>query len=545
MNKSPDTILHNGKIYTVDKNRTISSAVAIAGDTILAVGSDAEIMALATPSSNIIDLKGKLVLPGLNDSHAHPFFMAQQINDVSFTDAKCIQDCLDLLKEKAQTTALGEWIKVQMAWHETQLQEGRPPTRDEIDSVCPNNPVSISRGSHIKICNSMALELAGIKDDTPSPDGGLISLDENGRPNGLLLGKAAILLDAVMPRLGAQEFADALIQVAHRFHSYGVTTTAESGIFIPGTEIIQFEFETLVNLYTENKLPIRMATCFYAADYDTAEFGVKHFGKSSIPDYYKFEGIKLMQDGGIEGANLIEPYEIVDRLQLDPDYHGVTAWPAARWDEFRKIMQLCADNNLQLQVHTNGDKSAIENIGLFEEQAQKTDIGKLNWTLCHLPLATDEQLEKIKKYGICVTVQHQPYLLGINARRYWGVKRADSQANYRALFDKGIRMGGGTDLPIGPMNPFLSIQFMVDRKIIDGSVMGPDFALTLEEVIYIWTQGSADCEGWGDMIGSIEAGKKADMAVLNQDIFSIPTDEIHNTTAAATWLGGKCVYQQS
>jgi len=178
------------------------------------------------------------------------------------------------------------------------------------------------------------------------------------------------------------------------------------------------------------------------------------------------------------------------------------------------------------------------------EQAEKTDVAKLNWTICHLPFATDEQIEQIKKYGFNVTVQHQPYLLGLNMRRWWGDDRANSQENYRKYIDKGLKLGGGTDYPIGPSNPFPCMQFMVDRKITDGSLMGPESAITIEEAVYLWTQGSANVEGFGDVLGSIEPGKMADLVVLNQDILTVPTEQIGKTTVASTWLGGKCVYQQ-
>ena len=544
MSKTPDTILYNGKIYTVDSKRSIVSAVAIAGDSILAVGSDSEILPMAQKNTTKINLSGKLVLPGLNDSHGHFFWMATQIDFVAFTNATCIQDCLDLLADKARHIPAGEWIITSMTWHETQLREKRLPTRKEIDSVCPSNPVCIPRGGHTKVCNSKALEIAGIGDDIIDPPGGKFGRDENGLLDGMMIDAAAAMVDPFLPISNAKNLYASLKKVGETLNRFGVTTTAELGMLTPVHQVQEDNFHTLEKMYQQHDLSLRVSAMMYAVDYEMARWGVD-FGKTlGNTEYFKFQGIKLVTDGGVEGASMIAPYMVLDGLQPDADFHGVAFWPLSRKEEFRKIMQLCADQKLMLQVHINGDKSADEIIPLLIEQAEKTDIGKLNWTICHLPFATQQQLEMIKKYNICVTVQHQPFLLGLNMRRFWGDERANKQENYRAMIDNGLRMGGGTDYPIGPANPFPCIQFMVDRKIIDGSVMGIGSAITVEEAVYLWTQGSANCEGWGDMIGSIERGKKADMVVLNQDIFSVPVEEIHNTTVSSTWVGGKCVYHE-
>lgn len=544
MNKTPDTILYNGKIYTVDSKRSIASAVAIAGDSILAVGSDSKILPMAQKDTKKIDLGGKLVLPGLNDSHGHFFWMATQIDFVAFTNATCIQDCLDLLADKAKHTPAGEWIITSMTWHETQLREKRLPTRKEIDSVCPNNPVCIPRGGHVKVCNSKAMEIIGIDDNIVDPPGGKFGRDENGLLDGMMIEAAAAMVDPFLPISNAENLYTSLKKVGRMLNSFGVTTTAEMGVLTPVHQVQEDDFHTLEKLHQRQELPLRVSAMMYANDYEMARWGAD-FGKTlTNTEYFKFQGIKLLTDGGVEGANLIDPYMVIDGVQPNADFHGVAFWPQSRHEEFRKIMQLCADRNLMLQAHVYGDKAAGEIIPLLIEQAEKTDVGKLNWTICHLAFATPQQLDMIKKHDICVTVQHQPFLLGLNIRRFWGDERANKQENYRAMIDKGLRMGGGTDYPIGPANPFPCIQFMVDRKIIDGSVMGKDNAITLEEAVYLWTQGSADCEGWGDMIGSVEAGKKADLAVLNQDIFSVPVEEIHNTTISSTWVGGQCIYHE-
>jgi predicted amidohydrolase YtcJ len=543
MECTPNLIFHHGKIYTSDTLCTIAEAVAVKDDKIIAVGSNDSVMTMADSKTETIDLAGRLMIPGLNDSHAHPFMEANQVTAVSFSEARNISDLLDALKTRAKTTKPGEWLLGSMSWHETQLSEGRLPTREELDRACPDNPVSIPRGAHVKVANSRALQIAGIGADTEIP-GGVIDRDSSGQPTGILMDAAADRLTAAEPKADASKFGEAMIAVAKKLNGYGVTTSAESGAIGASAETSEYNLKTVMTLCKEKKLPLRLSASFFSTSYEMAKYGVTAFSETQNTDFFKFQGIKVMSDGGVESANLIDPYEVISGVQPDPDYHGIEVWPPSRQNELRRIMDLCAGAHLQLQIHIHGDKSAASIIPLLSEQGNKTDIGKLNWTICHLPLSTDEQLETIKRLGICVTVQHQPYLLGENYLRYWGNSRANAMARYRKMVDMGIRMGGGTDMPIDPLNPFCSIEWMVDRKTITGKVLGKEHSITLDEAVRLWTRGSADCEGWGSMIGSIKVDKKADFAVLSQDIFQVPVGEIHNTVAEQTWIDGKCVYRR-
>ncbi|MDO4977983.1 MAG: amidohydrolase [Eubacteriales bacterium] len=544
MKQTADLVLYNGIIYTVDKDKSIVEAVAVKGETILATGSTDYILSLANDDTKKVDLQGNFMIPGLNDSHAHPFFLAMDIDNVDLISAKNIAEIQKLIRQRSQTIPEGNWVVSRMAWHETQLEENRFPTREELDQACPNHPVCLQRGGHVKVCNSMALEMAGITEDMEDPVGGHFGRNRQGRLNGLLADAASAMVDRVIPKNMGPGFAQAMKRVSDQLNQYGVTTTAEMGSLVPIHMVHENNFKTITSLYDKNEFHARMAAMIYAVDYDMAKWAVEFGSTFENNDHFKFQGIKLIQDGGVETANLIEPYEVIEEIQPIEDFHGISFWTEERKDEFRKIMDLCSDHKLMLQIHTYGDKSAQYNIDMYAEQGEKAEIGKLNWTICHLPLCNEEQLAKLKKYDICVSIQHQPYLLGLNLRRYWGEERGDIRnAEYRKLMDQGIRMGAGTDYPIGPVNPFPCIEFLVDRKIIDGSVLGAQSGINIEEAIYLWTQGSADIEGWGEMIGSIEPGKKADFAVLDQNLLTIPVENIHNTTVLQTWFNGECVYE--
>ncbi|MDR1917298.1 MAG: amidohydrolase [Synergistaceae bacterium] len=538
-----DVILYNGMISTMDAKRAEAEAVAFRGDVIEAVGKDDVILKLAGSGTKLVDLKKKRVLPGLNDSHSHMSDLAGDIYGVDVSEAACISDMLKAIAARAESTAPGEWITVRQAWHESQLKERRMPTRFELDTVTSRNPLFVRRGGHVCIANSMALSIAGITEKTPDPERGVICRDEDGRPNGVLIESARTIVEKYVPELPVEKYAQAYKDSASELNRLGVTTAADCAGFGRSDAKNDEVIDTYIKLYEAGEITLRTIALYNAINIDSARRGAARYGMLRDGDMFKFGGIKLFQDGGIEGANMRTPFQLVEGTQTDPEYCGVPVFDDARDQEFRDIMQVVADSGLQLQTHAVGDASIDFVVNHYEGQNAKSPIRDLRWTICHIMLPSSANLEAIKRCGMVTTVQDHPYLMGENMSLYWGEDRANRAMSLRTMIDSGVVMGGGTDLPVIPASPFICIEWMVDRKIISGRVLGADQAITREEAIYLWTMGSARCEGWDHIIGSIEPGKKADVIVLNEDIFSVPTDEIKNITVNTTYLGGKAVYQ--
>ncbi len=256
-----------------------------------------------------------------------------------------------------------------------------------------------------------------------------------------------------------------------------------------------------------------------------------------------FAGIKFMLDGGVEGARLREPYRIVPGEQPNPDYHGLLMTPPGGEDEFVDSLELVAQAGLQVQTHGVGDEAIDVIIRCYARANDSIPIGDLRWTLMHVFLPSDEAIETMVEIGVLATVQDHPVLLGHNQRRWWCDERAAEAIPIRRLIDAGLLVGGGTDGPVVPVDPFLSMWWMITRQTLLGYKLGPDQAISAQEALELYTINNARIMGVEDRRGSIETGKLADLVILSQDIVEVDPDEIRNTRALMTMVGGKVVHR--
>ncbi|MBM1174826.1 amidohydrolase, partial [Microvirga arabica] len=323
-----DLILHNGKVVTVDKNFTTTEALAIRGDRFVAVGDNETVLKEAGPNTQIIDLDGRTVVPGLIDTHLHMASAALNRPAVKLLEARSVDDVKKLIAERVAQTPPGQWVVASSGWHESLLSEGRLPTRYELDEVSPNNPVFIPRGGHVVTVNSKALELAGIKKDTPDPKGGVIVRDPaTGEAIGVLLETAAYFARRVLPPPPAPaERARLLRETMRELNSYGLVSVVEPGIDEPTIQIY-------AQLRDAGAMTIRTDLLYRALTKEQVQKGLSQTSLRS-DDMLRFAGIKYPLDGGVEGARLYEPYQIVPGEQPDPNYRGVLLLPPGGEDEY-------------------------------------------------------------------------------------------------------------------------------------------------------------------------------------------------------------------
>src|SRR5690625_863191 len=321
-----DLVLKNGHILTVDADFRKAKAVAIKDGKFLAVGDNDEIAALTGDNTKVIDLNGKTVVPGLIDNHQHQYSGALNAKLVSLLQAKSIADVQDALKKRANDTAKGEWIGASSAWHESTLEERRLPTRYEIDEVTPDNPVYIPRGGHVMVANSAALKVAGIDAETPDPDGGVIVRDDKGVPTGVLLESATALLKKHLPAPAQpEEHPQLLKDFMGQLNSYGVTGVVDPGLDDKQIAVYQ-------KLHDNDEISVRTHMLYRVHGLDGAQEFVKTY-KPFSDGLLALDGIKYLLDGGVEGAYLNEPCEIVEGEQTNPDYRGVLLLPKGGQDE--------------------------------------------------------------------------------------------------------------------------------------------------------------------------------------------------------------------
>lgn len=533
-----DIILYNGKIVTVDKEFSIAQAIAIEGNTIVAVGNDEDMNSFKGLKTQIINLQGKTVIPGLIDSHIHGSLCAKEINNFSLSKVRSIDELLKVVEDCIRVSEPGKWIISSSAWHESQLVENRFPTRWELDTVSPNNPVMIPRGGHVLVANSKALELANITKDTINPDRGIIIKDtETKEPTGVLLENATSIVRALIPNFTEDELIQNVADFMEEMNCYGITGMTDAWTS-------DSDIDVYLKLNEDKKITVRTQALYPVMNLEEALHAVSKYRLLEGDDYFSIGGIKTLADGGVEAAWMKEPYEIVAGMQLDPEYRGIQIYEGeARKKEFMDILKLVAENGLQIQVHVAGDAAIEFVVNSYEEINEVISIKDLRWIVMHVMYPTKESLNKIKKLDIFTTVQNHPYLLGKNMKNFWGKRRTNAAIPIRTMLDKGIVIGGGTDAPVVPWNPFISISWMVTRCTVNGEVQGIDESISREKALYIWTMGSAYTQGSENKIGSIEQGKLADLVVISKDLLTIPVEEIESIEAITTIVGGKIVYQ--
>ena len=530
-----DLVLRGGKVITVDKDFRVADGVAIKDGRFLAVGGEQQIAGHIGPNTQVIELAGKTVVPGLIDTHLHQLFAALNGPAVQLLGAKSVADVQQAIGERVARTEPGKWVMASSGWHESILQEGRMPTRRELDVASPNNPVFIPRGGHVVTVNSKALELAGVTRDTPNPDGGVIVRDEKGEATGVLLETAAYLVRKILPPPPAN-MAE-LLKIAMRdLNSYGIVGVVEPGVN-------EQQMALYRRMHDAGEMTVRTDVLYRAMRKAEVEKGIAALKAEKNSDMLRFVGIKFLLDGGVEGGRMSWPYRLVPGEQTDTAYRGVLLLPPGGEDEYVEGLRLIADAGLQAQTHAVGDETIDVIVRAYERVNKEKPIRSLNWAIMHLFHPSDAALKKMAELGIAATMQDHPVLLGHNQRRWWGDAHAAYAIPIRKTIDAGVLVGGGTDGPVVPVDPFLSMWWMTTRQVLKGYALGKEHAITAKEALTLYTINNARIMGVDKERGSIEAGKLADLAVLSQNILEVAPDAIRDTRAFMTVLGGKVVYR--
>ncbi|MCI2421655.1 amidohydrolase [Saccharopolyspora sp. K220] len=534
-----DLILHNGHIVTRALPGRSAQAVAISGKRILAVGSTNQIMRLGRRGTRTVDLRGRTVVPGLIDSHFHQFNAALDRPNVSLLEARSIAEVVTRIGERVASSASGAWVQARSGWHESLLAEGRLPTRNELDSVSPDNPVFIPRGGHVATVNGRALALAGITRDTPDPVGGVIVRDANGEPTGVLLERARSLAQAVLPpQPSADEQRRLLREQMAEHNALGITSLTE-----PGLTPEQIEIYT--GLWHDGELTTRAHLLWRIASLADVDAAVGAFQPRAGDDLLRFDGLKYLSDGGVEGGFLRDPYQIVPGEQPSPGYHGVQLLPPGGAEELAEMYRRAARHGFQAQTHVVGDAAMDFIVDVLDAVNRDTPLAPLRWVLMHLFLPTGHNMARMREMGLLASVQDHPVLLGANQVRWWGKERAARAIPIREILDAGLIAGGGTDAPVVPPNPLWSLGWMVTRETLRGDVLGPEQGITPREALHLYTLGSARTQFAERDLGTIESGKLADLVVLDADPLTVEPRSIRDIGVDMTIVGGRVVHERA
>jgi hypothetical protein len=549
---SAEMILINGKIVTVDRNFTIAEAVAISGDTIIAVGTNESILRLSGDKTKVIDLGGKTVIPGLIDSHLHPESASVSELYDEIPDVNTISQLLDWIKSQAGKKREGEWI-IFPKFFSTRLIEMRQPLLNELDKAAPSNPVFLD-GSFGGMINSAAMKLSNITSGTDHP--GIIKDRNTGLPTGFIRASAFKLLKVpARKELSYEEKQEALTKMLKRYNSYGITSLFSGSGNFESVRIYQdmSANKTLTARIYQN---ILLRTAGPISKESVTETLEGYEGSTGTGDKWVRTGsLKVFMDGGIltGTAWLQEPWgEKAGKIFgiEDPSYRGIVNYSR---EELLDIVSVANEFNWSFTAHATGDGSVNLLLDVFKEVDRKKSIKDRRFSIIHGNFFSTEAIDIMRELGVYANVQAAWFYKDADAMvSILGNKRVESFHPNRSMIDAGVMINGGSDhmvkwdanTSINPYNPFLAMWAMISRKTWRGTVVGPDEAVTREEALRIYTINNAFASFEESLKGSIEPGKLADMAILTDDYLSCPEDDIKNIEAFITITGGKIVYSK-
>lgn len=543
---APDMVLWNGKIVPLDQYSTVATAIAIKWGRIIAIGLDNTIVSLADSSTRVIDLGGKMVVPGFIDSHNHLDLVGINLLKVSLVGVQSIADIVERLRERAKEIPPGEWIETAITGEPTissLLAEKRYPTRWELDAASTDHPIVI-RAPHVAVVNSCALQLAGLSKHTPDPSRGQIPRDGDGEPTGVLLEEAAVPILRLLPPLAYEDRVEAIRRACQAYSAVGLTSVIQHGIdaetLRAWREVVRRD-EATVRAYTHLWLGDNMGSDIGVMSREDLNSLVRGLAWAAYPglgdDFLKVGGIKIILDGGVGlGTALMrEPY----RAPGGKTHYGIQRIPN---ETLRTIIGLADAHDLRLAVHQSGGRACDLVFNMYEEFSGARPLGAKRHVAVHCQFPSEENFGQAKRLNLHVATQTLfLYSMGAQYVHHLGHALTEQANPLRDWLDHGIPISLGSDAPVNPYEPLLGIWHAATRECTNGEVLGVAQRISQEEALRCYTINGAWASFEEEVKGSLEVGKMADLVVLSDDILNCPVDQIRRTRVFLTIVGGRIV----
>jgi predicted amidohydrolase YtcJ len=532
---NPEMILHNGAISTLDREHPQVSAVSIAGGRITGVGGE-ELLKTAGAKTKRIDLKRRRVIPGLNDSHMHVIRGGLSYNaELRWDGVPSLADGLRMLKEQAQRTPPGQWVRVIGGWSEFQFAERRMPTIEEINGVSPDTPVFVLHLYCRGILNKAALRACGYTKDTPNPPAGEIQRDAKGNPTGLLIARpnAGILYATVgkQPKLPPEHQMNSSRHFMRELNRLGLTSLVDAG---GGSQIYPDDYAIIEELHKRGEMTVRMAYNIFTQKPKEEKEDFLRCMKLTAPgkgdDFYRCNGAGEML--------VYSAADFEDFLEPRPDL------PSNLEKDLKEVVSLLAANKWPFRLHATYDESISRMLTVFEEVDREIPFTGTNWFFDHCETISDRSLERVKALGGGIAIQDRMAFQGEYFLDRYGKEAAERTPPIRKMLDLGISVGAGTDATrVASYNPWVSLYWLVAGKTVGGAVLYPEAnRLSRDEALQLYTQGSSWFSGESGKKGVIVAGQLADLTALTDDYFSVPEENIKGIESVLTIVNGQIVY---
>jgi predicted amidohydrolase YtcJ len=529
-----DLVVTHATVWTGNPRQPEAQAVAIVGERIVDVGDDNAIDRWRGANTQIVDAEGRRVLPGFNDAHVHFVDGGRQLDNVDLKDAASPEEFARRIGQRARSKP-GEWI-LGGDWDDQRWTPPQLPARALIDDATSGTPVFVSRyDGHMALANSAALGRAGVTDRTPDPPGGVIVRDDNGLPTGVLKDAAMDLVTRVVPKMTPEQRVHAVKRAMEHAESFGVTSVQDMN---PAYE----DIAAYAELANRGELTVRI----YAAPmetgwYDQAKLGIR---RSFGSPWLRLGAVKGYADGslGSTTAYFFEPYTDA------PNTRGLLSEEMQTPADLRTRLMAADHGGLQLCIHAIGDAGISQVLDLFEHLVRANGDRDRRLRIEHAQHIAPKDFDRFASLKVIASVQ--PYHAiddGRWAERRIGPERIKTTYAFRTLLDRGVRLALGTDWPVAPLNPLLTLYAATTRATLDGAHPDgwvPEQKISIDEAVQAYTRGSAFAEFQESQKGTIARGQLADLIVLTDDIFAIPPAQIKDVRVLTTIVGGKVVYQR-
>jgi predicted amidohydrolase YtcJ len=531
-----DMIVFNGKIATQDEKRSFVTALAIKNGKIIATGRDEEVLRYARPDTQRIDLHGRTVIPGLNDSHIHVIRGGLNYNmELRWDGVPSLSDALDMLRRQVARTPAPQWVRVVGGWNEFQFVEQRGPTLDEINAIAPDTPVFILHLYDSALLNAAALRAVGYTKDTPDPPGGQVQRDRHGNPTGLLVARPnAGLLYATLakgPRLPYDDQMNSTRHFMRELNRLGITSAIDAG---GGFQAYPDDYSIIMDLAKRGELTIRIAYNLFTQN-----------AKKEIGDFARWvkmtkpgDGDEFLRMNGAGEMLVFSAADFEDFLEPRPDL------PASLEEELHAVVKLLVQNRWPFRLHATYDESISRFLDVFEAVNRELPFDGLHWFFDHCETISDLNIARIAALGGGIAVQHRMAYQGEYFIQRYGAEAAARTPPIRTMLAAGLPVAAGTDATrVASYNPFIALYWLVSGRTVGGTSMYPERnrldrmeALRLYTVAGTWFSNEAGSKG------SLVPGQYADFAALSDDYFSVEESQIKFLTSTLTVVGGKVVH---
>jgi predicted amidohydrolase YtcJ len=537
MNRQPaDLILHNGKIATQDDRRSLVQAAAIRDGKFLAAGSDFDVMRYRDERTKLIDLNKRTVIPGLNDSHLHLIRGGLNYNlELRWDGVPSLADGLRMLREQAQRTPPGQWVRVVGGWSEFQFAERRMPTLEELNQAAPNTPVFVLHLYDRALLNRAALRAVGYTKDSPNPPAGEIVRDGAGKPTGILVARPnALILYATLakgPKLPPEYQVNSSRHFLRELNRLGITSAIDAG---GGFQNYPEDYQVIEELHKNGELTVRIAYNLFTQKPrgELADFQnwTSMLNPRQGDDYFRHNGAGEML--------VFSAADFEDFLEPRPDMPGIME------QELKAVVSLLAKNSWPFRLHATYDETITRALNVYEEVNREVPLQGLHWFIDHAETISQRNMDRIAALGGGIAIQHRMAFQGEYFRDRYGITETKRTPPIREMLRAGLPVGAGTDATrVASYNPFVSLYWLVTGKTVGGlSMYDEDHRFDRMEALRLWTVGSSWLSTEQGLKGSIAPGQLADLAVLSADYFSVPDEEIKSLESVLTIVGGKPVY---